>query len=665
MSLRIALSKGRSSGGSAWNHRSKEVTALRKGGQLEAAYSLSLERIADLEADDYDRAAYAWCLIALVKKHSADGNRPMLSEYLEKLGRFKVPANDDMLREHREKALNLADPDRRAVLNARNLSRQGKHEEAARIYADIHANGKLQPEDRKSWGWELYRLIKAELEGKRDEELAFPTVQRVKRHLNTYLNLAIGGPDLLHSLMLRQGLRLTKADHLKLLPFIRLWNPDHFADEDFTRQTGKDGKTYPSLVEQVIQTAAAEAANNDRTDDRQFILPHVKAAMKRFPDSIWLKLNAAKLLRGLGRIDEAQTLAIEFAREKASEYWAWELIGDLVSNDIDLKRACYAKALSCSQNDDFVGKVRLKLAALLEESHPAEARFEVERTMKHRALAGYQITREAQALSERLAGVVPKPTDRTFYVGLAGKAEELLFSHIPWTDASLGSVFSIDGRDGQKPRRRRRIYLKANMRANELSLPENHADIRGLPDGAPLKVQYETSKAEPWRATIHRISSRPEGAPMDAVPELIGVVDHVNPEREVLHVIVARDVDGTCPISALKCKAKTGMFVKVRLSKYKSRNSERNRILEIAPSEESPAPQVCRRFQELVEVTDRGLGFTPESIFIPPQLVSQSEIESGDSVEGLAVISYDKKRRKWGWKAIEVKCTDRAARFDV
>lgn len=43
--------------GAAWNHRSKEVTELRKGGQLAAAHALSLERIADSEADDYDRAA--------------------------------------------------------------------------------------------------------------------------------------------------------------------------------------------------------------------------------------------------------------------------------------------------------------------------------------------------------------------------------------------------------------------------------------------------------------------------------------------------------------------------------------------------------------------------------------------------------------------------------
>ena len=655
MSIFSGSRRNRSLGAGTWNHRSKEVTELRKGGQLAAAHALSLERIAGSDADDYDRAAYAWCLIALVKQHSADGNHMALSYYLDQLRRFEVPASDAMLAEHRAKALNLADPDRRAMQLARILSKQGKHEEAARIYADLDASGKLAPEDRKAWGWELYRLIKVELEQAQDEKLSPPVVQRVKRNLNTYLKLSIGGPDLLHSLMLRQALRLTKGEQLKLLPFLRLWNPDQFNDEDFDRQTGKDGKTYPSLVEQVIQAASAEAAQSDRVDDCHFILPHVQAAMKRFPDNIWLKFNLTKLLRGMGRIDEALKLAVEFAREKASEYWAWELIGDLVQHDIDLRRSCYAKALSCSQDDNFVGKVRLKFAALLEESHPAEARFEAERIIAHRARAGYAIPREAQSLVERISAVTPNTTDRAFYGSLSDAAEALLFSHLPWTDACLGDVFTIEGRDGQKPRRRRRIYVKGNPFALELSLPDSHPDIRRLAEGTPIKLQFETSKAEPKRTIIHRISRREDGTPMDIMPFRVGVIDHINHGKSLLHVIVARGVDGTCPISLCPGQVEIGTTVAVRLSQHHSKNGLRTRILEIEPTEQSPSPDVCRPFREATNVTPSGLGFTLGDIFIPPHMITAEGVQAGDLVEGVAVASFDKKRGKWGMKAIKAK----------
>lgn len=658
MRFTIATRRPKRAGGS-WNHRSKDVTELRRSGEIDAAYALAVERIADSEADDYDRAAFAWCLIALVKQHSADGNHMALSDYLDQLRRFEVPASDAMLAEHRAKALDLADPDCRAMQSARILSKQGKHEEAARIYADLDANGKLAPEDRKAWGWELYRLIKVELEQTQDEKLSPPVVQRVKRNLNTYLKLAIGGPDLLHSLILRQALRLTKGEQLKLLPFLRLWNPDQFNDEDFDRQTGKDGKTYPSLVEQVIQAASAEAAQSDRVDDCQFILPHVQAAMKRFPDNIWLKFNLTKLLRGIGRIDEALKLAVEFAREKASEYWAWELIGDLVPNDIDLRRSCYAKALSCSQDDNFVGKVRLKFAALLEESHPAEARFDAERMIAHRARAGYAIPREAQSLVERLSAVTPNTTDRAFYGSLSDAAEALLFSHLPWTDACLGDVFAIEGRDGQKPRRRRRIYVKGNPFALELSLPDSHPDIRRLAEGTPIKLQLETSKAEPKRTIIHRISRREDGTPMDIMPFRVGVIDHINHGKSLLHVIVARGVDGTCPISLCPGQVEIGTTVAVRLSQHHSKNGLRTRILEIEPTEQSPSPDVCRPFREATNVTPSGLGFTLGDIFIPPHMITAEGVQAGDLVEGVAVASFDKKRGKWGMKAIQAKVVAR------
>lgn len=655
MSIVSRSRSNRGLSGGSWNHRSKEVTELRKGGQLDAAYALSAERIADSEADDYDRAAYAWCLIALVKQHSADGNTQKLSDYLDQLRRFEVPVSDEMLAEHREKALSLVDPDRRAILSARNLSKQGKHEDASRIYADLDANGKLAPEDQKAWGWELYRLIKGELEGSQDEKLSPPVVQRVKRNLNTYLKLSIGGPDLLHSLMLRQALRLTKGEQLKLLPFLRLWNPDQFNDEDFERQLGKDGKTYPSLVEQVIQTASAEAAQSDRAEDRHFMLPHVQAAMKRFPDNIWLKFNLTKLLRGMGRIEEALKLAVEFAREKASEYWAWELIGDLVPNDNDLRRSCYAKALSCSQDDDFVGKVRLKFAALLEENYPSEARFEAERMIAHRARAGYAIPREAQSLVESLAAVTPNTTDRAFYGRLSDVAEALLFSHLPWTDACLGDVFTVEGRDGQKPRKRRRIYAKGNPVAIELSLPDNHADLRGLTEGTPIKVQYEVSKSEPGRATIHRVSRRPDGAPMDIFSFQVGVIDHINHEKSLIHVVVTRDMDGTCPISLFPGQAKIGDAVAVRLAQHSSKTGVRTRIVQITSTNQAPSPDVCRPFRDATNVTPSGLGFTRGDIFIPPHMITAEGIEAGDLVEGIAIASFDKKRGKWGMKAIQAK----------
>ncbi|MFP3499692.1 hypothetical protein SB759_36330, partial [Pseudomonas sp. SIMBA_059] len=85
--------------------------------------------------------------------------------------------------------------------------------------------------------------------------------------------------------------------------------------------------------------------------------------------------------RNLERREEARQLATEFARDKAGEYWTWELLGDL-EVEATMRLSCYAKALTCSEDDTFVTKVRLKFAALLFPEHPSEARFEIERVMQ-------------------------------------------------------------------------------------------------------------------------------------------------------------------------------------------------------------------------------------------------------------------------------------------
>jgi hypothetical protein len=338
----------------------------------------------------------AGALLTLSNARPLTENQAKLMEYTLLSEKFEAPAENALLASHRERALALRQIDRREALEAQGLGKQGQHEEAAGIYARLHEQGVLRPEDRKSWGWELYHLARAELQKASGEDLSPAIVQRVKRCLNTCLTQALREPEYrspsprptsrgkpssvnLHSLMLNLALRLAKGNHLKALRFVRMWNLDHFTEEDFTSQAGSDGKTYPSLAERAIQAAASEAIDSDRPDDLRFILPHVESALKRFPENIWLKLYLVKLLRGLRRTDEARKLAIEFAREKATEYWVWDLIAELSPDDPELQLSCWAKALICSQDNDFVSKVRLKFAALIANHHPAEARFEVER----------------------------------------------------------------------------------------------------------------------------------------------------------------------------------------------------------------------------------------------------------------------------------------------
>lgn len=632
---------------------SQEVTALRKGGRLDDAYRLALDLISSPEADEWTWRAYGWCLIDLVKRHASDREPGVLQEYIGQLSAFQVPQGDKLLTEHRERALALAVEDRRAVMEAKKLGKNGQHEEAIRVFAAVRSQGRLRVEDKRPFGWELFHAIKSILKAAGGKDLSPSAVGAIKQHLNTYIKLELSEPDLLHSCILQYALRLSQADHLRLVAFARLWKLESFRPEDYEASTSEDGKVFPALAELVLQRASKEAAEGQRPDEMQFILPFVERALERFPENIWLKLNMVKLLRGLGCLDEAHRLAVEFARKKAGEYWAWEILGDLEA-DPQMRLSCYAKALSCSEDDSFVSKVRLKFARLLSDGHPAQAKAEVERVIEHKRREGARIPSEADQLaqSDWFQGAASAPSGKPFYDRFKTQAEELLFRHLPWTDATLGDQFVIDGKDGQKNRSRRRIYVKASPFPMEISVSATHPDVRGKAPGVPIRLQMETSREEPWRSTVHRIQAREDGAPYDIFPELYGIIDHINHTKALLHFIVARDVDGTCPLAEFQGLAEPGVAVSVRLARHHSRNGLRSRVLSIAPTARKPGEDIWRAFSEEVEVRN-GLGFTSDGVFIPPDLVASTGISDGDSVEGVAVISYNKKRSTWGWKAIK------------
>lgn len=631
----------------------QQVSRLRKDGRLDEAYVLAREFISADPRDRYLAGIYGWCLIDLVKRHA---NAPgQAGRYIDELTAFDVPEADELLAAHRHRALSLSSAGGRAALEARTHGRDGRHEDAVRIYQQLWDKRELADGDRASFGWELSRAVRDILKGATDRELSNVPVGRAKQYLNQYFKLDLPRPDLLHSLVLQQALKLASARHLRIVPFLRLWNLDSLRNEDFDEFRPEDGKVIASLAERVIQLAAKEAAASGQRDDMAFVHPHLLTAMERFPENIWLKLNMVKLLRGRGQVEDARQLAVDFAKAKSREYWTWELLGDL-AEESEVQLSCYAKALSCSQDEDFIGKVRLKFARLICASHPAEARAEVQRVVEHKGSQGQRIPPAAEELTHAawFAANEAAVIDRRFYARLTARAEDMLFAGLPWIEASLGDRFVIEGKEGRKDRTRRRLYVKATPLPVEVSVPDPHADLKGLAEGAPLRVQMETSAADPSKTTVHRIARRDEGSNHDVVLERPALIDHVNHHKQLAHVLIARDLDGTFALSGCTEPLHAGQYVSVRAVRYHSRQGSRLRILAAQPATQAPDLGVCKPFREEVRVAN-GNGFTTSGIYIPRDLVEQAGVQDGDVVDGLAAINFNKKKGTWGWKAAMIK----------
>lgn len=143
------------------------------------------------------------------------------------------------------------------------------------------------------------------------------------------------------------------------------------------------------------------------------------------------------------------------------------------------------------------------------------------------------------------------------------------------------------------------------------------------------------------------------------MPSNVGVIDHINHEKSIIHVIVARGVDGTCSGSLFDGQASIGDAVAVRLAQHHSKQGVRTRIVEIEHTDQALSSDICRQFRDTANVTPSGLGFTLGDIFIPPNVIAAEGIQDGDLVEGIAIASFDKKRGNWGMKAVRAKSVTR------
>jgi tetratricopeptide (TPR) repeat protein len=625
---------------------SKEVFAKRREGAIDEAYRMALELMGSPNADDWDRKAFCWCLIDIIKRDARNGDNENLAHYRRQLESVETDQSDEVLVKGIRNALSLYNPGGLEISEAKALGREGRHTEAAALYRKALACGTGNREAQTGFGWELYFHSK-ELMAAENASLG-----TVKRNLNDYLKLDIEKPSDLHSRILQLAAKLAGQDKLSMLAFSRLWNLDNLRPEDFERFRAKDGKEYPSLAERVIQQAGKEAAASENAREQEQVLPYLDAAIERFRDNVWLKLDKAKVLLSLGMHDEALAFGLDVAKAKPNDYWAWGLLGDIVSQtDGEAALGCYCKALSCPAEDKFTGKIRLKVARrMLESNDFAATKLEVETVVRSKESEGHKIPEEAAEIASQpwFAETEAASSNRDFYKSRLPAADALLFGSLPWIDACIGEKYAVPGKEN-KPKRT--IFLKTSSIPTEASIPESKLGQKRLSPGDAIRVKGELDENQRFKVFI--LEGRKAESCWDVFPESVGVVDHVNREKGVLHFIVDREIDGVVPLSELGVSFSEGDSISLRISRYTSKHGPACRVQVAKPSEKQPSERVKKRFCEKVKVSD-GMGFTENEIFVPPPLISRHRLDDGQTVSGTAVLSFNKKHGNWGWRAISI-----------
>ncbi|EOG1394014.1 hypothetical protein ACK3FM_002528, partial [Vibrio cholerae] len=494
--------------------------------------------------------------------------------------------------------------------------------------------------------WELYRVAKGMTE---QTPVNF---NGAKRFINDYFKLNTEKPSLLHTCILQLADKIAKEGKLNMGAFARIWGLENLRPEDYDPYISDDGNSYPSLAERVIQHASKDSFTNDAYEELIYLLPYIDVCINRYPDNIWLKLSKARALMATKQSNEAFPYGLEVVKNKINDYWAWELLGDIhQSNSLDLAMSCYCKALLCSKDINFVGKVKIKLAELLSKNGLAsEAKLEVDQLVNYRSENNQKIPESAEILmrSTWYQGAISSKSNHQLYLDKATHAEELLYSDLPWINAVLGDTFIIEGKKDQV---KRKLYVQLSSIPVEVTIPESKLTFNVGKPGDALKIKGELDKEN--RFQVYSIENRTSNEDWDIFEEQIGIVDHVNTNKRLIHFMISRTIDGVINFSDLPEEFKEGDAIALRLAKFTSRQGTRYRVLTSSRTTKPIPSSILKPFSDDVR-KENDMGFTDDGIFIPSPLIRENSINDGDFVTGYAVLNYNKKRSEWGWKAISI-----------
>jgi len=227
-------------------NEAKDLSGIEKLNKLNNALNISRKLYLEDSSDDWTQKAFAWILIDLCKYYIADKNLNQASVCFKELNTIDFQGYEDDIIENQKSFLRpKIDINYSEVQKAEEFSKNGKNKEALSIFKNLISQNKLTELHHESYGWVIYRYIKA-------EENNLSSVE-VRTFFRDYMNLKNERPSMLHSMILNFALNYSKThSDFKFYNFLLLWNPDNFRQEDL-HNGFKDGKDIPSLISRICR----------------------------------------------------------------------------------------------------------------------------------------------------------------------------------------------------------------------------------------------------------------------------------------------------------------------------------------------------------------------------------------------------------------------------
>lgn len=360
-----------------------EINELRKSGKIPEAYTNAVEFLTEFPENIWAKRAMAWVLIALLKENAYYSKKEDYLKYFEEFINLKIPVE--------------------------------KSEEL--VFTNFG-----------------YWFAKFSSDLFNQKNFDFNTTQKLFDLIKLF---DYPKPSYLHSKILSTFIKTCELWN-NFYDFVNWWKIDNLRKEDFEKEKMLNGKEIISIAERTHISISKYLIKNFKNNPSlsieidNFILK-LEEIEKLHPDFIYIPYYIGKLLLSKGQNENALLEFLPFARKKTNDFWVWEMLGDILTDE-EQKFACYSRALLCNATDKMLVSLRPKFAELLiSKKFYDEARFEIDKTIETRnkekwKIPGFLMIYQAQEWYKNAKLI---KNNFNFYKKFSSIANYLLYNDFP------------------------------------------------------------------------------------------------------------------------------------------------------------------------------------------------------------------------------------------
>lgn len=499
----------------------KEIKELRKAGKLDEALHMSNHALEADPGDIWNKRAAAWVYYDYLKKYAQPDSFEAFKENLTKIKDLQLPEDEKMVFDNCAWQIGILV----FALQKTEHVDYGKINEFFEIIRDFHFT---KPS-------EVYSFI-------------------YKAFHKGYHNWS------------------------KYLEFADWWNFENFRSEDYLKEE-YNGNKIISIVEQafiayskkLLEGEPIDPFGQQRVIDKEKIqsfLPKLDYLIDKHTDYQYPPYFKAKLLLASGSDENVLSAFLPFAKQRRNDFWVWELMAEIFTEDKEIQFACYCKALSLKTPEDFLVKLRQTFSEMLIEKRMYnEAKTEIQKVIATREKHEWKLPNQIVQWTEQewYKSATAKNDNQDLYSSHIKQAEEILFQDIP---------------------------------------------------------------------------------------EEIIAVEFVNENKSMLNFVKDKRKFGFFNYSGYLTKPQIGDILKVRFSGEGQDGFYR--VFTAKKAESHLPTEAIKPFKGILKIiAPKNFGFA-EDIFIETKLIQDNNLENGQILKGKAVLSFNKKKNQWGWKAFEL-----------